>query len=162
VSADIVAQTITSIPLALVDASPTNPRKHFDKRELAELTASVRDRGILQPILVRPSKEGRYEIVAGERRSRAATAAGLSEIPVVVRELGDEEAREIQIIENGQRVDLSPLEESETYFDLTQRGYDVHRIAKAVSRKRQTSHAGCSSCNSIRRSQTSYATDGYQ
>lgn len=103
------------IALSQVEPSPTNPRKLFDGPEFDELVASVRQRGILQPILVRPnyeSHENEFEIVCGERRFRAAKAAGLEVIPAIIRELGDMEVREIQIIENLQRKDVSALEEA--------------------------------------------------
>ena len=112
-------QTVSRSTLELSDLKPskTNPRTHFDKDALAELTESVRRLGVLQPILVRPLN-GFFEVVAGERRYRAAKAAGLKEIPVVARVLTDLETLEVQVIENLQREDLSPLEEAEGYRKL--------------------------------------------
>ena len=106
-----------TIHLAAIRPSTTNPRKYFDAAALAELTESVQRHGVLQPILVRPfAREPNavadgYELVAGERRFRAAQAAGLEEIPATVRDLNDAEVLEIQVVENLQRQDLQPLEE---------------------------------------------------
>jgi ParB/RepB/Spo0J family partition protein len=102
------------IKVALIDSDPDlNPRKEFDDEKLAELTASVREKGVIQPILIRPARiAGKYLIVAGERRWRAAKLADLVEIPAMVRELSDEQALEIATIENVQRSDLTPLEEA--------------------------------------------------
>jgi ParB family chromosome partitioning protein len=115
------------------------PRTHFDETALNELAESVRERGILEPLLVRPLPGGsnRYEIIAGERRWRAAQIAGLHEVPVMVRELSDREALEFGIIENVQREDLSPLEEADGYkrlideFDHTQEA-----LSKIVGKSR--------------------------
>lgn len=110
--------TITvELPLMQLHASPTNPRKHFDQAALAELANSIRAHGVLQPILARGKGEG-YEIVAGERRWRAAKIAGLATMPVLIRELGDLETLEMQVVENLQRSDLHPLEEAEGYEQL--------------------------------------------
>ena len=116
--------------LATADLAPGpfQPRRNFDDDELASLADSVRERGIMQPILVRPDPkaEGRYEIVAGERRWRAAQAAQLHEVPVIIRELDDRDSLEFALIENIQRQDLGALEEAEGYrrlideFELTQ------------------------------------------
>src|ERR1700674_3112427 len=99
------------LQIGSIDVSKTNPRKHFDKEKLAELGDSITKHGVLVPILVRTKTNGRYELVAGERRLRAAKAVELEEIPAIVRELSDKEALEIQVIENLQRADLHPLEE---------------------------------------------------
>ncbi len=122
----------------------TNPRRSFDKVALEELTASVREHGVLQPVLVRPWPPGKklpkgidaaqWEIVAGERRWRAAKAAGLEEIPALVRELTDTEVLEIQVVENLQRTDLHPLEEAEGYRRLVAADYDVAMIAEKIGR----------------------------
>jgi len=111
------------------------PRQHFDPEALAELAQSVRDKGVLQPLLVRP-KDGRYEIVAGERRWRAAQLAGLSEVPVVVRDLADREALEIAIVENLQREDLGPIEEARAYQALADQGLGHEGVAQAVGKSR--------------------------
>jgi ParB/RepB/Spo0J family partition protein len=107
-----------TIPLAAIVVSKTNPRKTIDKVKLDELTANVKLKGIINPILVRPIKSGLYEVVAGERRFKAAKGAGLAEIPATVKELTDAEALELQVIENNQREDLHPLEEAEGYEAL--------------------------------------------
>ena len=110
-----------TIKMEQLVASKTNPRKDFDKAGLTELAGSIKEHGILQPILVRPvSGNGKplYEIVAGERRYRASKMLGLTEIPATVRELSDAEAQEVQNIENLQRKDLHPLEEAEGYQKL--------------------------------------------
>ena len=114
------AAGIREIPIELIQRNADQPRQHFDEADLAELADSIRDKGVLQPILVRPSRRaaGEYEIVAGERRWRAAQKAGLQLIPALVRELGDNEAFEIAIIENVQRADLNPIEECNAYAAL--------------------------------------------
>ncbi|WP_293677472.1 ParB/RepB/Spo0J family partition protein [uncultured Phenylobacterium sp.] len=114
------AAGVREIPIELIQRNADQPRQHFDEADLAELAASIRDKGVLQPILVRPSRraDGEYEIVAGERRWRAAQKAGLQLIPALVRELEDNEAFEIAIIENVQRTDLNPIEECNAYSAL--------------------------------------------
>jgi ParB family transcriptional regulator, chromosome partitioning protein len=107
----------TIVKLDRIRPSKFNPRKTFDKEGMKDLIASIKEKGILVPLLLRPSKDG-LEIVAGERRYRAAQELHLSEVPVIVREMTDEEAREIQIVENLQRSDLHPLEEAEGYRNL--------------------------------------------
>ncbi|HLR46108.1 MAG TPA: ParB/RepB/Spo0J family partition protein, partial [Deinococcales bacterium] len=115
--------------------SATQPRKTFDPEALAELTESIREKGVLQPILVRPLADG-YEIVAGERRFQAAREAGLETVPVTVRELNDQEALEIAIIENLQREDLNPLEEAEAFEQLMQFGLNQEAVSRAVGKSR--------------------------
>jgi ParB/RepB/Spo0J family partition protein len=128
------------IPLAEIKQSPTNPRKTFAPGAMADLTASVQQHGVLEPVIVRPfpgkAKGDIFELVAGERRWRAAAMAGLKEIPALVREMTDEEVLEIQVVENLQRQDLHPLEEAHGYHALTRAsaGYDVARIAERVGR----------------------------
>lgn len=112
---------IQDLPLSSLQSSKTNPRKHFDERKLAELAESIRANGILQPLLIRPLGNA-YEIVAGERRFRAAKLAGVEQVPVVVRELSDEAVAEAQMIENGQREDVHPLEEAAGYHNLLRFG----------------------------------------
>lgn len=108
-----------AMPLAWISSSPTNPRKRFDQASMDELTANVKLHGVLTPVLVRPSKDGvGYELVFGERRFRAAAAAGLETIPTTIRDLTDVEVIEIQIIENLQRADVHPIEEAEGYERL--------------------------------------------
>src|SRR5258706_6088675 len=114
---------VRAIPIELVHANPDQPRRHFSEAEIAELEASIRDKGVLQPILVRPSprKPAEYEIVAGERRWRAAQRAGLRTIPALVRVLDDNRAFQISIVENVQRETLNPLEEAHAYAPRTVR-----------------------------------------
>ena len=108
---------VSRLSIEGIRPNPANPRRAFPEAELEELAASIRERGIVQPVLVRPV-EGGYEIIAGERRWRAAARARLHEIPVVVREATDGEALELAIIENVQRADLNPLEEARGYQQL--------------------------------------------
>lgn len=120
-----------------IGPNPRNPRRTFNEDELAELTASVRQHGVVQPILVRPATDGRFEIVAGERRWRAATAAGLAAIPVVVREITDRQSLEIAIIENVQRADLNAIEEALGYEQLLQEhGYTQSELAETIGKSR--------------------------
>jgi ParB family chromosome partitioning protein len=126
-----------SLPIDLVQRNPQQPRKHFDEGELNELAASIRTHGVLQPILVRPIAGGRYEIVAGERRWRAAQRAGLHTIPAVVRELNEVDVLEIAIVENVQRTDLNPIEEAQGFQALIDRfGRTQEEIAEAVGKSR--------------------------
>jgi len=113
------------------------PRQTFEPEALAELAQSIRDKGVLQPLLVRPRGD-RFEIVAGERRWRAAQLAGLTEVPVVIRDLGDREALEIAIVENLQREDLGPLEEARAYQALLDQGLNQEGVAQAVGKGRST------------------------
>src|SRR6185437_5303035 len=118
---------------------PHQPRQSFPEAELEELAQSIRQSGVLQPILVRPaaSAPGEYAIVAGERRWRAAQKAGLRTIPALVRELGDDQAYEIAVIENVQRADLNPLEEAQAYSALmTRMAYTQDQVAGAVGKSR--------------------------
>ncbi len=127
----------TMLPLAEIVASAMQPRRRFDATAMDELTVSIRERGVLQPILVRPLGPRRYEIVAGERRWRAAAAAQLHEIPVVVRDLDDAAAFEIALVENIQRADLNPLEEAEGYRRLlTDYGHTQEALARIVGKAR--------------------------
>jgi ParB family chromosome partitioning protein len=119
--------------------STLNPRKHFDEAELQELAASIRKHGLVQPLVVRAiNPQGtEYEIVAGERRWRAAQKASLHEIPVIVRPLTDKEALEIAIIENVQRTDLNAIEEATGYRDLVDRfGYKQEELAEIIGKSR--------------------------
>ncbi|MCC6789545.1 MAG: ParB/RepB/Spo0J family partition protein, partial [Hyphomonadaceae bacterium] len=126
-----------SIPIDLVQRNPQQPRKHFDEAELNDLSSSIKTHGILQPILVRPIADGKYEIVAGERRWRAAQKAGLHSIPAVIRELNEVEVLEIAIVENVQRMDLNPIEEAQGFQALIDRfGRTQQEIADAVGKSR--------------------------
>lgn len=130
-------ESTTTLRLSLLEPDPDQPRTNFDEEKLGELSENIREHGILQPILVRPMDNGSYRIVAGERRWRAARKAGLTEAPVVIRELTDIEAAQISLIENIQREDLDPIEEAAAYsrlmieFDMTQ-----DQVAKSVGKSR--------------------------
>jgi len=132
------AAGVREIPIELIHRNPDQPRQVFNEADLAELEASIRAKGVLQPILVRPaSTPGEFEIVAGERRWRAAQRAGLTAIPALVRELADAEAFEIAIIENIQRADLNPIEEARAYGALMARlGVTQEEAAKRVGKSR--------------------------
>src|SRR6185312_3618130 len=126
------------IPIELLHPNPDQPRKVFSDAELNELAASIREKGVIQPLLVRPSGVGgEYEIVAGERRWRAAQRAGVRQLPVVIRTLADGEVLEIGIIENVQRVDLNPIEEALAYKQLMERfGRTQDAVAEVVGKSR--------------------------
>src|ERR1051325_8175116 len=127
------------VPIEFVKPYPRNPRRVFADAELDELAASIRERGIIQPILVRSARGAmdQYEIVAGERRWRAAQRAGLHDVPVILLEVSDREALELAIIENVQRTDLNPLEEANGYQALGEEfSYNQDEIAKIVGKSR--------------------------
>jgi ParB family chromosome partitioning protein len=127
------------LPVEFVQPNPRNPRRVFADAELDELAASIRERGIIQPILVRTARGApdRYEIIAGERRWRAAQRAGLHDVPVILLEVGDREALELAIVENVQRTDLNPLEEAAGYQALTDEfGHAQDDIARIVGKSR--------------------------
>ncbi|NDW06219.1 ParB/RepB/Spo0J family partition protein [Jiella pacifica] len=128
-----------SVPIASITPNPHNPRRYFREDELAELAASIRQHGVVQPLLVRPlgSDRSRFELVAGERRLRAAILAGLSEVPVVLRELNDRQSLEIAIIENVQRADLNAIEEALGYQSLIdEHGYTQADLAEILAKSR--------------------------
>jgi ParB family chromosome partitioning protein len=126
-----------SLPLDQIRAGRLNPRKDFREEDLAELADSIRQKGLVQPIVVRPDGTGGYEIVAGERRWRAAQRAGLHQVPVIVRDLGDQEALELAIIENVQRTDLNAIEEASGYRELMERfNYTQDRLAEVIGKSR--------------------------
>lgn len=127
------------VPLDFLSANPRNPRKHFDGAELDQLVASVKEKGIVQPILVRPAPghPNRFEIIAGERRWRAAQKAGLHEVPVTVQDVSDKEALELAIIENVQRADLNAIEEANGYQQLIDSfGYSQTDLADVIGKSR--------------------------
>lgn len=129
-------QGVQQIALSMMQVSPYQPRKHIDPEALAELSASIAEKGILQPLLLRPLATGNYEIVAGERRYRAALQAGLLSVPALLRELSDQETLEIAIIENLQREDLNPLEEARAFAHLMDFGLSQEAVAQAVGKSR--------------------------
>ena len=129
----------TKISIANLKPSPSQPRRLFDKNSINELAESIKSKGLVQPILVRPSpkESGSYEIIAGERRWRAAQIAQLHEVPAVVRQLDDVEALEIAIIENVQRSDLSPIEEATGYKRLIENhGHTQEVLSEIVGKSR--------------------------
>ena len=123
------------IPVDRIESNPQQPRMIFDEDALNELSGSIREHGVLQPILVRPLGENRYQLVAGERRWRASRLAGLETIPALVEELDDDTALEIAIIENLQREDLSPLEEATMYDRMIRdHGYSIRKLAEKLGK----------------------------
>ncbi|KRT63591.1 MAG: chromosome partitioning protein ParB, chromosome partitioning protein, ParB family [Chloroflexi bacterium CSP1-4] len=129
------ATSIRNVPLERIEANPEQPRLSFDEATLAELSASVREHGVLQPVLVRPLPGGRYQLIAGERRWRAAKMAGLATVPAMIEIIDDDTALEIAIIENLQREDLSPLDEALMYERMTQEhGYSVRKLAQKLGK----------------------------
>jgi ParB family transcriptional regulator, chromosome partitioning protein len=125
------------LPIELLHPNPNNPRKTFREEELEDLSRSIREKGLLQPLVVRQRDDGEYEIVAGERRWRASQRAGLHELPVLIRELSDGETLEIALIENIQRSDLNPLEEARAYDQLLEQfSYTQQQLADSVGKSR--------------------------
>jgi len=123
------------IPIERIDSNPEQPRLAFDEATLAELAASIREHGVLQPILVRPIGENRFQLIAGERRWRATKIAGLPSIPALVEDIDDETAMEISIIENLQREDISPLDEAAMYDRMTrEHGYSIRKLAEKIGK----------------------------
>jgi len=133
------APGLRTLQIGTIEPGPFQPREATDESAMAELTASIREHGVLQPILVRPSKSkpNQYQIIGGERRWRAAQAAGLHEVPALVREFSDREAMAAGLVENLQRQDLNPLEEAEGYGRLTEQfGLTQEALARAVGKSR--------------------------
>lgn len=132
------ASALAEIPVASIYPSSFQPRRHFDEERLASLTASVRELGVLQPVLVRPSQEaGTYELIAGERRWRAAKRAGLQTVPALVREVGDDASLEQALVENLHRQDLNPLEEAAAFNQLIEDFHLTHEeLARRVGKSR--------------------------
>ncbi len=127
------------VPIDMVRAGKMNPRKTFKDDDMVELADSIREKGLIQPILVRPdpTATGGFEIVAGERRWRAAQLAGLHNVPVIVRDLADQEVLELAIIENVQRADLNAIEEALGYQELIERyAYTQERLAEVIGKSR--------------------------
>jgi ParB family chromosome partitioning protein len=129
------------LPIAMIEPSPKQPRRHFDELLLNELADSIRTKGVLQPILVRPTGPGRYEIVAGERRWRASQIAGLHEIPVVIKAFSEADGFEAALVENIQRTDLNPMEEAQGYHRLIKDFGHTQEMIAAVTGKAR-SHVG--------------------
>ncbi len=127
------------VPIEMIARNPNNPRRMFRDEEIEELTRSIRDHGVIQPVVVRPAKGGRagFELIAGERRWRAAQRAGLTEIPVIVRDVDDKAALELAIIENVQRADLNPIEEAQGYQQLIDdHGYTQADLGDVIGKSR--------------------------
>jgi ParB family transcriptional regulator, chromosome partitioning protein len=130
-------RTLRHVPIELLRPNPQNPRKHFAEEDLNALAQSLKDRGLLQPLVVRPMPDGSFEIVAGERRWRASQRAGLHDLPVLVRELDDKATLEIALIENIQRSDLNVLEEARAYRQLIEQyGHTQQQLADAIGKSR--------------------------
>jgi ParB family chromosome partitioning protein len=126
---------VRNVPLDRIEANPENPRLVFEESALEELAASIREHGVLQPVLVRPRGPNQFQLVAGERRWRAAKIAGLAAIPALVEDLDDDVALEIAVIENLQREDLSPLEEASIYDRMIKdHGYSVRKLAQKLGK----------------------------
>ncbi len=136
--AALASGAVVQIPIDEIKPNPMQPRRTFDAESMEELTASVREQGIIQPILLRPTDEG-YEIIAGERRFRAATKAGLRSVPSIIRRVERAESLEIALIENLMREDLNPVDEAEAYRDLIEEfGYTQEELSRRVGKDRST------------------------
>ncbi len=128
---------LAQLPISFIDPDPNQPRRHFDEAALTELAESIAARGVIQPIIVRPVGQGRFQLVAGERRWRAAQRAQLHEIPALVRELSDRDVMALALIENLQREDLNPVEEARAYHRLSEEeGLTQAEIARMVDKSR--------------------------
>lgn len=126
-----------TLKISEIEPNRSQPRKEFDEKALSELAKSISKHGLLQPLLVRPLPLGGYQIVAGERRYRACRMAGITEVPVIIRELGDTETMEIALIENLQREDLTPIEEALGYQVLIdEHGFSQEEVAQSVGKSR--------------------------
>jgi ParB family chromosome partitioning protein len=137
VAAPVAAPADRTVPIAFVNPNPRNPRRSFADADLADLAQSIREHGIVQPVVVRPAAGGAFEIIAGERRWRAAQRAGLTDIPVIVRDVDDRVALELAIVENVQRADLNPVEEAAGYqLLIEQHGYTQADLAQVIGKSR--------------------------
>jgi ParB family chromosome partitioning protein len=126
-------------PIEKIRPSKDQPRKYFDAQKLEELVASIREQGVVQPLVVRPARGGNYTLVVGERRWRAAQKAGIHDVPVVIRAVDELEAFELALVENLHRADLNPIEEAEAYQRLLkEHGYTQERLASRLGRDRST------------------------
>ena len=137
---------LAQLAVAAIEPHPDQPRRHFDEAALEELAASIAARGVIQPVIVRALGQGRYQLVAGERRWRAAQKAQLHEIPALVRDLSDRDVMALALIENLQREDLNPIEEARAYQRLAElEGMTQAEIARLVDKSRSMSPI-CSAC----------------
>lgn len=133
----LLRPTGISIPIENIVPNPDQPRRNFTQDHLDELAASIKEKGVIQPLIVRQKEDGKYEIVAGERRWRASQMAQLHELPVVVRDYNDTEVLEIAIIENIQRADLNPVEEAAGYRALMDKfGHTQEKLSEALGKSR--------------------------
>ena len=129
--------SVIMVPISSIVPNPRQPRTRFTDEELAELTESIREHGIIQPLIVNDQVEGKYTLIAGERRLRAAQMAGLNSVPAITRQADDRELLELALIENIQREDLSPLEAAEAYKSLEENFNMTHEeISKRVGKNR--------------------------
>lgn len=136
-SVDEINPSVNNLRIMEIEPNHDQPRKDFDEKALSELAESIEQHGVLQPLVVRPLANGAYQLVAGERRWRAARIAGLTEVPVVIKELSDEEVIEIAMIENLQREDLNPLEEALGYrYMMDELGITQEQAAEKVGKSR--------------------------
>jgi ParB family chromosome partitioning protein len=133
------------IPLALIDRNPYQTRSHFDETQLAELAASIAATGVVQPILVRPIADGRFQLIAGERRWTASSRAGKSTVPAIVRSVSDQQAMEMTVVENLQRSDLNPMEQARAFDRLS---HDFHLTQEQIAQR--TGKDRTSIANSLR------------
>jgi ParB family chromosome partitioning protein len=130
---------VAYLPISALEANPSQPRTEFSDTEISELSESIKTLGVLQPILVRPLGEGRYQIVAGERRFRAATKAEIAQVPVIIRDLSERETLEVAIVENVQRQNLNPIEEAKGYQRLIDEfSFTAQEVAERVGKDRAT------------------------
>lgn len=128
---------VTQVAVDLIQRNPRQPREKFDREELENLAASIREHGVIQPLIVSPGKNGVYVLIAGERRLQASRKAGLKTVPVVIRHATDQQLLELAIIENVQRADLNPLEEAEAYQHMSKEFKMSHEtIAQRVGKSR--------------------------
>ena len=128
---------VTQADVDLIERNPRQPRVNFHEEELAELAVSIREHGVIQPLIVSPGEGGKYTLIAGERRLQAAQKAGLHRVPVIVRQASNQEFLELALIENIQRADLNPLEQAEAYRQLVEEfGLSHDAVARRVSKSR--------------------------
>ena len=135
---NVKEEKISYVGLEKIRPNPFQPRENFDKKRLEELVSSIKEKGVLQPVIVRHKEDG-YELIAGERRLRAAKALGMGEIPVIVRDVSDADALEFSLIENIQREELNPIEEAKAFQRLIDEfKFSQEEVAKAVGKERAT------------------------
>jgi ParB family chromosome partitioning protein len=133
----VVSERVLSLDTGLIKPNPQQPRRYFDEERLAELAASIREHGLLQPLIVSEAENGGYMIIAGERRWRAAQSIGLPQVACLIRSLEEQHLRELSLIENIQREDLQPLEEAQAYRDLLdQYNYTQEQLAARLGKSR--------------------------